>query len=80
MSCTGATCSSTDYQGVTCDGAFTACPSTTSCSGLPLCSSLENRTCLNLGATQSCCRRNRTDILVCSPTGGSGTEGKWLYY
>ncbi|MFP2933097.1 hypothetical protein ACLESO_49705 [Pyxidicoccus sp. 3LG] len=72
VSCTGTTCSSTDYQGVTCNGVFTSCSQAT-CSGLPACSRYANWACSPNGATMNCCNGSSSDSLICS-------NGRWLYY
>ncbi|MBN8226858.1 hypothetical protein JYK02_04965 [Corallococcus macrosporus] len=78
VSCTGATCSSTDYQGVTCDGVLTACPST--CAGLPSCSLYVNLRCTTPGATKECCNAtsHQPNSLLCS--GSASTGYRWLNY
>ncbi|NOJ91427.1 hypothetical protein D7W82_12300 [Corallococcus sp. CA049B] len=78
VSCTGTTCTSTDNQGVTCDGVSTACPS--SCGGLPSCSLYVNQRCTTPNATKACCNAtsHTPDSLLCS---GSATTGyRWLNY
>ncbi|NOK17251.1 hypothetical protein [Corallococcus carmarthensis] len=78
VSCTGTTCSSTDNQGVTCDGVFKGCAS--SCGGLPSCNLYSNQKCTTPNATKACCNptTQRPDSLLCS---GSVTSGyRWLYY
>ncbi|MBN9686142.1 hypothetical protein JYJ93_27210 [Corallococcus sp. NCSPR001] len=76
VSCTGTTCSSTDNQGVTCDGVLTACPS--SCGGLLSCSTYVNQRCTTPGATKACCNAttHAPDSLLCS--GSAATGYRWL--
>ncbi|MBN8471471.1 hypothetical protein JYJ95_33615 [Corallococcus exiguus] len=78
VSCTGTTCTSTNDQGVTCDGVFSACQP--SCSGLPSCSLYVNKRCTTPNATKDCCNATtqRPNSLLCS---GSATTGyRWLNY
>jgi len=75
VSCSGTTCSSTDGQGVTCDGVFKAC----ACSGLPLCSQYAGKSCSPLYSRLPCCNNNTPDELVCSTNGVSGAL-TWLFW
>lgn len=77
VSCSGTTCSSTNYQGVTCNGVFTPCPST--CSGYPTCDSLAGTLCSVEGAEQYCCSTGGgTNLLTCGRNSFS-TRLRWLY-
>ncbi len=77
VSCSGTTCSSTNYQGVTCNGVFTPCPTTSSCApGLPTCQSLQLKFCSPVGATKECCWGSYSEICSCNST-GSTASGKW---
>ncbi|WP_164014754.1 hypothetical protein [Pyxidicoccus trucidator] len=76
VSCSGTTCSSTNYQGVTCNGVFTACPAT--CSGLPTCTSLAGTSCSVEGAEQQCCSGGATGLLTCGRNSFS-PKLRWLY-
>ncbi|MFY2558280.1 hypothetical protein ACN469_11655 [Corallococcus terminator] len=66
VSCSGNTCSQTDYQGVTCDGVFTACPSSPACTGHISCSVLVGKRCFIEGETQPCCDGASTTELYCA--------------
>lgn len=52
VSCTGNTCSATNYSGVSCDNVFTACPPPSACSHRP-CSDFQGA-CLS-GFAALCC-------------------------
>lgn len=81
VSCSGTTCSSTNGQGVTCDGVFTAC-APPSCSGLPACSAYGNQPCFRnqVGTTMACCTPSGQDALLCGLSSGSPTGARWLYF
>ncbi len=70
VSCSGSTCSQTDYQGVTCDGAFTACPPAPACTGYPSCSTLVGKRCFIEGEPQPCCDGASTSELYCVYSNG----------
>ncbi|MFP2907814.1 hypothetical protein ACLESD_22755 [Pyxidicoccus sp. 3LFB2] len=77
VSCSGTSCSSTDFQGVTCNGVFTPCPAPPTCgSGIPECSAIANTRCFTENATQACCSGGFTTELYCSR---AGTRLLWLY-
>ncbi len=79
VSCSGTTCSSTNYQGVTCNGVFTPCPTTSSCApGLPTCQSMQGMSCRPVGATQECCWGTYSELCSCNSTGSF--SGKWGCY
>jgi hypothetical protein len=69
VSCSGNTCSAVDYDGVTCDGVYTACPVPTCAdTSLPQCDSLAGRLCANPGGYTSCCDEGVESYCVCSRT------------
>ncbi|MDC0713130.1 hypothetical protein POL68_32000 [Stigmatella sp. ncwal1] len=74
VSCTGASCSATDNQGVTCGGTFYAC----GCGNLPACSAYSNKICTSPGQQLSCCNNGHPDALLCSSAGG--TTYRWYYF
>lgn len=82
VSCSGTTCSSTDYQGVTCNGVFKACPATgPGCApGLPTCQSLQGLSCRPVGANQECCWGTYSEICSCNAVTTGSTYGKWGCY
>lgn len=75
VSCSGTTCSSTNYQGVTCDGVFKACAS---CSGYATCDSIAGTLCSVEGAERLCCSGGATGMLTCGRNSFS-TRLRWLY-
>ncbi|MFP2907815.1 hypothetical protein ACLESD_22760 [Pyxidicoccus sp. 3LFB2] len=76
VSCTGNTCSSTNYQGVTCDGVFKSCGP--SCSGYPTCDSIAGTLCSVEGAERLCCSGGATGSLICGRNSFS-SRLRWLY-
>jgi hypothetical protein len=76
VSCTGTTCSSTNYQGVTCDGVFKSCGP--SCSGYPTCDSIAGTLCSVEGAERLCCSGSATGSLICGRNSFS-SRLRWLY-
>ncbi|MFP2907816.1 hypothetical protein ACLESD_22765 [Pyxidicoccus sp. 3LFB2] len=77
VSCSGTTCSMTDYEGVTCNGVFTPCPS--ACTGYPSCSAYANTVCSRVGETMQCCATWGLDALMCSRPSTS-SAARWLYF
>jgi hypothetical protein len=70
VSCSGnSTCSTTDYQGVTCDGVFTACPPPPSCSYSIQCTSIEGQRCKPSSTRVNCCDGSYNSWCVCSSSG-----------
>jgi hypothetical protein len=59
ISCTGASCSASDGQSVTCDGTSQYCgliiDPTPLCSSRSSCTNLNGATCTSVGSTRSCC-------------------------
>ncbi len=78
VSCTGTTCSSTDYSGVSCDGVFTACPGFTCPGGQPQCSDYEHTPCSSRGREVECCEGNRPNFCLCA--GVLGGRYQWLCF
>ncbi|NMO17728.1 hypothetical protein HPC49_23830 [Pyxidicoccus fallax] len=77
VSCSGSTCSASDFQGVTCNGVFKPCPPPP-CSGYPTCTSLLNTYCSVEGAEQACCSGTSTTFLTCGRNSTS-PRLQWLY-
>ncbi|AKQ67780.1 hypothetical protein A176_004692 [Myxococcus hansupus] len=78
ISCTGTTCVATDYSGVSCDGAFTACPDFACPGGQPQCSEYEYTACSTRGREIDCCEGNRPNICLCA--GVIGGRNQWLCF
>jgi hypothetical protein len=76
VSCSGTTCSSSNYSGVTCNGVFVACPP--ACSGYPTCTSIAGKLCSVEGAEQLCCSGGSTNILTCG-NNLADPRLRWLY-
>jgi hypothetical protein len=70
VSCSGnSTCSTTDYQGVTCDGVFTACPPPPTCSYSTQCTDIQGLRCKPSSTRRYCCDGNYDSWCVCSSSG-----------
>lgn len=71
VSCPASTtsCSATNNVGVTCDGVFQACPPSPTCSdSLPRCSSIQGKTCGQIGSQRQCCYDSSTPgSCTCEP-------------
>lgn len=78
VSCSGTSCSSTDNQGVTCDGVFTACPPVPNhCPGnVPSCADIEGSTCPRNGIETECCRVDT--VTFCTCFGFNTSPRRWL--
>ncbi|AKF85716.1 hypothetical protein MFUL124B02_14960 [Myxococcus fulvus 124B02] len=63
VSCTGSTCTATNYQNVTCDGVVHYCPATVCPGQYRTCAALQGRPCVR--GTQPCCRNDRESYCYC---------------
>ncbi len=73
VSCSGTTCSATEYSGVTCNGVFTACPPPSdpppTCDYAPLsCYALQGTSCRGSGTStrRNCCDGDFNSWCVCN--------------
>ncbi|MCP3062257.1 hypothetical protein LXT21_26050 [Myxococcus sp. K38C18041901] len=81
-SCSGMTCTGTDGQGVTCDGVFTPC-ATSTCDGLPQCYLYANSPCLRreIGTQIACCNSaGNPDGVICTAAQNSPTGAAWRFF